>query len=123
MKKDYYTFRTEHLVSDINKDTFGLRLSQLRERQHLSARALSKLLSKNESYISGLEIGRNLPSMEQFFEICEKLEITPNDFFCNENNEKKQATHLAELLSNFDPFLLVLITESLEEWIYYKSLK
>ena len=58
------------------------RISELRIRENLSARKLSWLLEKNDSYINGLETRKNfLPSMEVVLEIIKVCNSTPTEFF------------------------------------------
>lgn len=67
-------------------DQFSNRLSQLRIEKGISAREMSLDLGQNESYINRIENGKSMPSFEQFFNLCDYLNITPKDFF----NEEKQ---------------------------------
>ena len=60
---------------------FAERLSRLRTLKEMSARELSMNLGKNPSYINRIESGKTYPSMEEFFRICEALEVTPSRFF------------------------------------------
>lgn len=62
-------------------DSFGKRLTQLREQKGVSARDMSLSIGQNPGYINNIENGRNLPSMTVFFYICEYLHIEPYDFF------------------------------------------
>ena len=56
-----------------------------------SAREMSLALGQNPSYINRIENGKALPSMQGFFSICEYLQITPGDFF---NEEDRKSTRL-----------------------------
>lgn len=69
-----------------NFEQFSNRLSQLRLEKGISAREMSLDLGQNESYINRIENQKSMPSFEQFFNICDYLDITPKDFF----NEEKQ---------------------------------
>ena len=60
---------------------FGLRLAQIRVKKDISARALSIAIKQTHSYIHNIEAGCSYPTMPIFFKICEKLEITPSEFF------------------------------------------
>lgn len=64
-----------------NRDTFGLRLAKMREALGFSARKMSLDLGQNKNYINSIESGRNFPTMEGFFNICEYLKIEPHLFF------------------------------------------
>ena len=70
----------ENVVAIVN------RISELRTRVGLSARALSIAIGMNESYINGLEARKNwLPSMEVMLNIISALGITPTEFFSDPN--------------------------------------
>lgn len=60
---------------------FGLCLAKLREKKGVSARQMSLDIGQNKNYINSIEIGRNFPHMEHFFDICQYLCILPQDFF------------------------------------------
>ncbi len=62
-------------------EQFSVRLSHLRMEKGVSAREMSLDLGQNESYINRNENGKSLPSLTQFFNICDYLNITPGDFF------------------------------------------
>lgn len=61
--------------------TFSNRLAQLRLQKGVSARDMSLSIGQSESYINKIENGISLPSMSNFFYICEYLGITPAQFF------------------------------------------
>ena len=65
---------------------FGERLAKLRTAKDISARKMSYLLGQSENYINKVENGKIHPSMRAFFDICSYLEISPKDFFDEENN-------------------------------------
>jgi transcriptional regulator with XRE-family HTH domain len=65
---------------------FALRLSTLREAKQISARAMSHALGHNKNYINSIELQHHLPSLAEFFEICNFLNVSPSDFF----NPQKQ---------------------------------
>lgn len=60
---------------------FSQRLSQLRIEKGVSARDMSLSLGQNAGYINNIETGKALPSMSNFFYICDYFQITPTDFF------------------------------------------
>lgn len=67
------------------EDFFVERLSFLRNQKNISAREMSLALGQNGSYINRIENKQAFPSMQAFFYICEYLEISPKDFFDEEN--------------------------------------
>ena len=60
---------------------FALRLSQLRMNVGYTASDMSESMGKSRNFLSQLENARHFPTMENFFEICTYLRITPKDFF------------------------------------------
>lgn len=79
----------------MEKESFSLRLSQLREEKGVSARDMSLSLGYSENYINNIENKLAYPSMTVFFYICEYLNITPEEFFATEN---KNPTKVQELI-------------------------
>ncbi len=74
----------------------ALRLARLRVKKGVSAREMSLFLGQNPSYINHIEIGKNVPSMEGFFNICEYLNITPKEFFDYEVSDPSKVDAIAE---------------------------
>lgn len=74
----------------------------LRLKKDVSEYQMSLDLGKNKSYIQGISSGRSMPSMKQFFEICDYLEITPLEFFDTEMAEPPQFRRAVELLKELD---------------------
>lgn len=60
---------------------FAERLAQLRSAKGVSGREMSLSIGQSAGYINNIENGNNLPSLAMFFEICEYLSVTPQDFF------------------------------------------
>ena len=63
------------------KEYIAERVTDLRIRKNISKYQMSLELGRNKSYIHALTSGRCLPSMQQFLEICEYFDITPEQFF------------------------------------------
>ena len=63
------------------EEYFGRRVAQLRMKKGVSARDMSLSIGLSESYINKIENGIAFPSMQNFFYICEYLNITPKEFF------------------------------------------
>jgi len=77
---------------------FGERLARLRTKKNVSAREMSLSIGQNENYINKIENGKSLPSMTAFFDICDYLEITQQDFFDPENNDPNL---VSEMVNNY----------------------
>ena len=65
----------------MDKNKFSVRLKELRKSRSLSARSLSLMIGCAPSYISGIENGRGLPSVEKLLAICKILNIRMADLF------------------------------------------
>ncbi len=63
------------------KETFCIRLTQLRMSKNVSARNMSLSLGLSTGYINKIENQKTLPSMSTFFNICDYLLVTPQEFF------------------------------------------
>ncbi len=78
---------------------FSDRLCKLRTQKKVSARDMSLSLGQSPGYINRIENRKSFPSMQLFFNMCEYLEITPQDFFSTvdadscENRELPQPLH------------------------------
>ena len=59
----------------------GDRIAELRIKKNVSEYQMSLDLGKNKRYIQPNSATRFLPTMENFLEICEYLEVTPCQFF------------------------------------------
>lgn len=57
------------------------RITELRLKKNVSEYQMSLDLGRNKTYIQSITSDRNLPKMQQFFEICNYFEITPEEFF------------------------------------------
>lgn len=64
----------------IKKRDFANRLLQILDQRNMSARSLSISLGYNEGYINKIINGTSYPTMENFFIICDYLDITASDF-------------------------------------------
>ena len=79
---------------------FYKRLTQLRNKQGISARDMSLSLGQSESYINKIENGKALPSMSAFFYICDFLKIHPRDFFDESDKNPATSQELTEKFMN-----------------------
>ena len=87
-----------------------LRLAKLRAAKGVSARDMSLSLGQNENYINMIENKRNYPSMEAFFNICEYLNITPQEFFDDGVEQPERLRELIADLRRLDSSQLAVVT-------------
>lgn len=57
------------------------RITELRLKKDISESQLSKDLGHSRNYIQNIIAKPSLPSMTEFFYICDYFNITPKDFF------------------------------------------
>lgn len=76
------------------------RITQLRLLKDVSEYQMSYDLGHSKSYINNITAGKVLPSMTEFFYICEYFGITPAEFFdVSHNNPSKLSDTIDELRS------------------------
>ena len=68
--------RGEKMHIDFNE--LGLRIKKRRRELNLKQNELSELLGISNNYLSNIENGHSIPSLEVFSDICIKLKITPD---------------------------------------------
>lgn len=73
------------------------RITQLRLQKGVSEYKMSYDLGHSRGYINNISSGKSLPSMNEFFAICEYFGITPIEFF-NENTTNPRA--LSDTVNN-----------------------
>ena len=61
----------------------------LRLQKGVSEYKLSKSIGKNDGYIQKISSKKSLPSMDAFIDICAYFEITPEEFFCRDEERRK----------------------------------
>lgn len=80
------------------------RISKLRIQANLSARKLSTLIDKNESYIAGLESRKDfLPSLDVLLDIIKVCNSDPMEFFYYSLEEYQTDKKLIELFKTATP--------------------
>ncbi len=84
------------------KNFFSLRLANLRGQKAVSARDMSLSLGMTDAYINHIENKSNMPSMENFFYICEYLKVTPKDFFDTDAKAPEMLTALINECKQLD---------------------
>ena len=94
----------------IHQNFIGERISELRLKKNVSEYQMSLDLGKNKSYIQSLTSGRSLPTMQSFLDICDYLEVTPQQFFDSELHNLPlidKATDLMKQLDDEDMLALI----------------
>lgn len=78
------------------------RITQLRLHKGVSEYQMSYDLGHSRGYINNISSGKALPSMAEFFSICEYFEITPSEFFNTEIENPQLYTSIVQLASKLD---------------------
>lgn len=66
----------ESMHIDFNE--LGIRIKKRRRELNLKQNELSEMLGISNNYLSNIENGHSIPSLEVFSDICVKLKITPD---------------------------------------------
>lgn len=87
------------------------RINELRMKKNISEYQLSLDLGHSQGYIQSITSGRNLPSMDAFFDICTYFDITPSEFFDPTVNNPSLVRNIMEDIKKLsDSDLLLLST-------------
>lgn len=99
------------------ENDFPIRLAKLRTQKGVSARDMSLSLGQNAGYINNIETGKALPSMSNFFYICEYLNISPQDFFDIASEQPEELRSLTENLKQLSTRQLKNIADIVEDLV------
>ena len=87
------------------------RITRLRLDKGVSEYQMSYDLGHSRGYVYNISSGKSLPSMAEFFSICDYFCISPRDFFDTEqNNPVLMAKAIEELKSLTDNDIILLLT-------------
>ena len=78
------------------------RITQLRLQKDVSEYKMSYDLGHSRGYINNISSGKTLPSMTEFFAICDYFEISPAEFFDAKTANPKLSRSVQELLEQLD---------------------
>ncbi len=95
---------------------FALRLAKLRTQKGVSAREMSLSIGANSGYINNIETGKALPSMANFFFICDYLGISAMEFFEEDNTCPDRLRNLVDELKGLSPDQLNIISQLAREF-------
>ena len=101
----------------INESFIQERIMELIANSGESERSFSYKLGRSHGYLSNITAGRALPSMNDFLEICNLLQISPKDFFDNEmppSNRIHKAINGLKKLNKNDLDLVLSIIDRLQ---------
>lgn len=78
------------------------RITRLRLQKGVSEYKMSYDLGHSRGYINNISSGKTLPSMTEFFAICEYFEITPVEFFDDRTENPRLSKELLAVLGELD---------------------
>lgn len=86
------------------------RITKLRIAKGVSEYQMSYDLGHSRGYINNISSGKSMPSLVEFFSICEYFEITPQAFFDAEHEDPALAAKAIEEIRHLedDDILLIL---------------
>lgn len=94
------------------------RITQLRMQKGVSEYKMSYDLGHSRGYINNISSGKALPSMSEFFTICDYFNITPIDFFnadISQPQKTKEITNALIQLSDNDLDIVYQIIKRLKK--------
>ena len=78
------------------------RITQLRLQKGVSEYKMSYDLGHSRGYVNNISSGKTLPSMTEFFAICEYFEITPVEFFDIKSANPKLSKSVLSAIEQLD---------------------
>ena len=78
------------------------RITQLRLKKDVSEYKMSYDLGHSRGYINNISSGKTLPSMTEFFAICDYFGISPVEFFDTKTANPKLSKSILEALEQLD---------------------
>ncbi len=78
------------------------RITQLRIQKGVSEYKMSYDLGHSRGYINNISSGKTLPSMTEFFAICDYFGITPVEFFDRKASNPKLSKSVLSALEQLD---------------------
>jgi len=106
------------------KTFVGDRLRTLRKLSGMTTNELAEKIGSSSGYISDIEGGRTLPSLQKLNQICSALSISLADFFATAQNVKPlhpRLRELAEAAGQLNPDMLSLARRLLDDLIEWQN--
>ena len=94
------------------------RITQLRLEKGVSEYQMSYDLGHSRGYVYNISSGKSLPSMSEFFSICDYFGITPSEFFDTEQHNPvliSKAVEELKDLNNSDMLLALTLLNRLNQ--------
>lgn len=98
----------------MNAEFVRERITQLRLQKGISEYKMSYDLGHSRGYINNISSGKALPSMNEFFSICEYFDITPIEFFNEDVSNPHLTGNIITALQNLDDEDLTLVYKTVQ---------
>ncbi|MBQ9198986.1 MAG: helix-turn-helix transcriptional regulator [Lachnospiraceae bacterium] len=85
------------------------RITQLRLNKGISEYQLSYDLGHSRGYINNISSGKSLPSLSEFFYICDYFDITPKEFFDTEHKTPELVSKAISEINKLDDDDILLV--------------
>ena len=89
----------------IDYNLLGRRIARLRKERRLTQDKLSEKAEISNNYLSNIENGRSIPSLETLVRLCEAMEVTPDTVLMGTVTDVKQYMNddIQQLLAQCTP--------------------
>lgn len=109
---------------ELDYDSIGRRIAKRRKQAGIKQNALAEQLDISNNYLSGIECGKEKPSLEILVKICNALQVTPDYLLMgnlHSNNVPQNISDSLRLCSEEDVELLsgivkLLVDRQNEKW-------
>ena len=90
------------------------RITQLRMQKGVSEYRMSYDLGHSRGYINNISSGKSLPSMLEFFAICDYFGITPIEYFNEKQDNPKQIDSVYQKIEHLNSNDLDLVEKTID---------
>ncbi|MBQ8498008.1 MAG: helix-turn-helix transcriptional regulator [Clostridia bacterium] len=90
------------------------RITQLRLQKGISEYKMSYELGHCKGYINNISSGKALPSLSEFFAICDYFGITPLEFFDTDIKNPTRTDRMKQKLETLSPEDLSLVSDIID---------
>lgn len=97
------------------------RITKLRLQKGVSEYKMSYDLGHSRGYVNNISSGKTLPSMTEFFAICDYFGITPIDFFDDKKQNPSLLEKAIELLSELNEDDIALTIQNMNRLLKGKT--
>ena len=102
----------------------GIRIANRRKQLNMKQNVLAEMIDISNNYLSGIECGKENPSLEVFIKLCNALQVTPDYLLLGSMHSNNIPQNIAEGLrlcteddiQLFSDLLQLLIQRSGKHW-------